>query len=767
MLEKLVAIKSIGRFRDYGAAGNVTFSKITLIYAENGRGKTTLCAILRSLQSGEAYFIAERKTLAATIPPYAHIRLGGADYRFVNNAWTTTHPDILVFDPVFVNENVHSGDYVDHEHKKNLYRVIVGTTGVQLARQIEDLNDQIFNANTDIRVKKDAVTLPPGVTVDQYLAWQPGTNIDAEILQKTQDLAIRQAATARSGEIQAKGLLRDIQLPTLPADFADLLAKTLADVASDAETRVRQQVAQHQMGPQGESWLAQGLTYATMDGCPFCGQSIESSDIVAAYRSHFNEAYRDLKQEVSQLSRRIEAAIGTASVFAVQQAISENSALAEFWRQFVPIYLSDLSASDFPGKYATLHEQAQALITRKQNSPVDLVVPDTEFADALAEIAAIQSAAVTYNTAVQKANTQITAQKGASQSDSDSGVSVLKSDLARMEAIRQRFDTDVDKACRNYTDAVAAKRGLEEQKEAKRQELDRHCESLLTDYQQSINDYLDQFNAGFRIANSRHLYTGGTPSSHFQIEINNTTIDLGDQRTPPGTPCFKTALSAGDRSALALALFLAALKQDPQIAQRIVVFDDPFTSLDRFRRTCTQQLIQRLSDSAKQVVVLSHDPFFLKLLADECPARATIIKPLQISKIGDGSAITEWDIDAAVQSTYMKDYAALLAFYMDRTGDPRGVARTIRPFLEGMLRGHFPGQFAANEWLGDFIGRIRSAGSSSGLQHAKANLTELDAINGYSKKYHHEQNANADSEPINDDELHGYVKRTLRLVGGC
>ena len=62
-----------------------------------------------------------------------------------------------------------------------------------------------------------------------------------------------------------------------------------------------------------------------------------------------------------------------------------------------------------------------------------------------------------------------------------------------------------------------------------------------------------------------------------------------------------------------LAFFLAVLKQDQQIAQKIIVLDDPFTSLDRFRRTCTQQLIQGLSDSAQQVLVLSHDPFFLKL----------------------------------------------------------------------------------------------------------------------------------------------------------
>jgi len=76
-----------------------------------------------------------------------HIRLNNTDYKFDGNAWTNSHPDILIFDSVFVNENVYSGDYVEHEHKKNLYRVIVGAQGVQFATKIEELDGQIRDVN--------------------------------------------------------------------------------------------------------------------------------------------------------------------------------------------------------------------------------------------------------------------------------------------------------------------------------------------------------------------------------------------------------------------------------------------------------------------------------------------------------------------------------------------------------------------------------------------------------------------------------------------
>ena len=53
MLRKLISIRNVGRFLNYGAGGDVDFRRSNLIFAENGRGKTTLCAILRSLQTGD------------------------------------------------------------------------------------------------------------------------------------------------------------------------------------------------------------------------------------------------------------------------------------------------------------------------------------------------------------------------------------------------------------------------------------------------------------------------------------------------------------------------------------------------------------------------------------------------------------------------------------------------------------------------------------------------------------------------------------------
>ena len=699
--------------------------------------------------------------MGASDATFVYLRLNNANYQFTNGAWTVTHPDILIFDSLFVNENVYSGDYVEHEHKKNLYRVIVGTEGVRLAREIEDLDRQIRDANADLRTKRDALSrhVPTGLTVEAYLEWQPVADIEEQIRRKTEELDARQRAAAKANEIQAKALFVKVQLPSMPSDFATVLAKQLTDIVSDAEAKVRQQIAQHQMGPEGEPWLSQGLGYVKDDRCPFCGQGMQANELIAAYRSHFSAAYKDLKQEVARLTQRVNNAIGEAALGTAGQAIAGNAALVEFWRQFTAVELPDISFPNIQQKYATLREKCLALARRKQDSPTEAITPDAEFSVALAEVEALVQCVASYNAAVDTANARVNEQKAAASSPSD--LPALMNELAQLQARKKRFEKEVDAACQTYKDALGAKTGLEQRKETVRRRLDEHCHNILRTYEQSINEYLDQFNAGFRITNTRHRYTGGTPSSDYQIEINSTALDLGDARTPAGTPCFKTALSSGDRSALALAFFLAVLKQDTDIGRKIVVFDDPFTSMDCFRRTWTEQGIRRVLQSAQQVIVFSHEAGFLKGIRMGVPDGE--VKTLQMRPAGqDNTVITEWDMEAATRSAYECHFRTLLVYRDTRNGAPLDVAKAIRPFLEELYRVRFPIIFLPSDSLGDFVVKARQAVAGGTLQLGQSELNELEAINQYARQFQHGQ-----SPSISENELHGFVRRTLKLAGGC
>jgi hypothetical protein len=90
------------------------------------------------------------------------------------------------------------------------------------------------------------------------------------------------------------------------------------------------------------------------------------------------------------------------------------------------------------------------------------------------------------------------------------------------------------------------------------------------------------------------------------------------------------------------------------------------------------------------------------------------------------------------------------------------VIQRIRPVLEASCRTLYPAQFGEQEMMGSIVGKIRDAGAAHPLHPI---VGDLDELNMYCRRYHHGENPNAATEPIDDAELQGYVKRTMKLVG--
>jgi len=119
MINRLQLLRNVGQFDSVSSAANIPLTRLTLIYSENGRGKTTLAAVLRSLATGDALPITERRRLAAQHPPHVILDCCGGPPPaiFDNNAWNRTLADLVVFDDVFIDQNVCSGLTVQAHHR--------------------------------------------------------------------------------------------------------------------------------------------------------------------------------------------------------------------------------------------------------------------------------------------------------------------------------------------------------------------------------------------------------------------------------------------------------------------------------------------------------------------------------------------------------------------------------------------------------------------------------------------------------------------------
>ena len=142
-IERFIRLNNVGRFRRSSSNGDVSFRRYTLFYGENGRGKTTLCAVLRSLKTGDSALVQGRRTLGSAEAPAIEIRHLTGNLSFGPRGWSRTLPEIAVFDSTFVSQNVHSGDAIEPDHKRNLHKVIIGVEGVELATKIERSEDVV------------------------------------------------------------------------------------------------------------------------------------------------------------------------------------------------------------------------------------------------------------------------------------------------------------------------------------------------------------------------------------------------------------------------------------------------------------------------------------------------------------------------------------------------------------------------------------------------------------------------------------------------
>ena len=756
-LGKIISIKNIGRFLNAAASGDVTFKHNTLVFAPNGRGKTTLCAILRSLKHGEPAYITGRRSLGSPDQPEVRFLLDNNPVNFNNGAWSATLSELAFFDATYVTENVHSGEAVDTDQRRNLYRVIIGSDGVAFARRLDNLDAQIRQKNPGIREARAIVQrhIPQGIGFYEFIGFPEDASIDDKIAVKEREAE----AVGRADQIQQRPPLQRIVLPLFLSDFTDLLAKTLDDVAADAERQVSEHIRAHEMGERGEPWLSEGLRYIHDERCPFCAQNLTDVDLIDAYKAFFSEAYHRLRDEVFGVATDLESDFSDREIAAIERVLHQNGADVEYWQQYCTFDAPALGGNVYITAAITgLRQAGLTLLHRKQAAPLEALRPDEAFTQASETFGRMQAAVTAYNDAVDAANAVINAKK---QETDAANLQAVQAELVRLGVVKARHTEEIRQACLAYQNLVAEKDDLDGQKTEARKQLDRHMAGVIEHFGQSINRNLDRFHADFRISTPTHSYQGGTASSSYRILINEVAVDLGNPCTPLDRPSFKNTLSAGDRSTLALALFFAKIERDPQRANRIIILDDPFNSQDAFRQSQTVQQIRRLGADCAQVVVLSHNQNFLKMLWDRLPPAER--KTLQLGRVGEkNTTISEWDIEEAVKWRYRADVEALQRFYSDNEGNPRDVVQKIRPVLEGYCRNLYPSQFTDQDRLGDIIAKIREAAEDHPLHEI---LVHLDDLNAYTSRYHHGENPNAATEPIDDGELCNSVKRTLTLVG--
>lgn len=764
MINRLQLIRNIGQFDSMNGAANIALSRLTLVYAENGRGKTTLGAILRSLGTNDPVPIVERTRFGAANPPHVVLDCTGGPpaAMFQNGTWNRSLDRIAVFDDQFVDQNVYSGLVVGADHRQRLHELILGAQGIALNRRLQDLVAAIEAHNGELRARGNAIPAAErgGLSVDEFCNLPARPDIDAAIQEAERSLA----AVREHDPVRTTGEFAPIELPDFDiAAIEAVLQRDLPALGTDAAARVQSHL--ERLGAGGEAWVAEGMQHlpardgAGIDACPFCAQGLGGSEVMAHYRAYFSTGYEELKRAVTEAGANNTRTHGGDVPAAFERAVRVAVERRLFWSRFCDVPDVGVDTAAVVREWRDAREAVTAALSAKQAAPLDRAALLPEARAAIAAYRAHRTTITELSRHLQGANSSIRVVKERAAAGNPAA---LAADVARLKAVKTRHTAPTSALCEAYLEEKAAKAATEAQRDQARAALDQYRTGVFPAYQTAINLYLRRFNAGFRLDSMTSANTRGGSACTYSVVINNTSVPIGATTGAPGTPSFRNTLSAGDRNTLALAFFFASLDQDPALATKVVVIDDPMTSLDEHRSLTTVQEVRNLAQRAQQVIVLSHSKAFLCAIWQHANRQACT--PLVVVESPQGSTITGWVIGDDCVTEYDRQHQRLREFQPGNAARSRLVAQDLRHVLEGFLRRCCPEHFLPGEVLGDLRRKIRDRPVGAPAILSAEAVAELDAICEYANRFHHNTNPAWETETVNETELRGWVRRVLDFV---
>lgn len=163
MLDKLIYIKGIGKFRDYTSVSprwNGVLSKVTAIYADNGSGKTTFTQILKSLNVDyDCMQLQKRKTFDYDGDSMISFLSNGKAINYKNGKWNKKSVCVEVFDTFYAEDNVYVITVGTTKNSSDDLRVIIGNDSLEIYDKINELKRERkkqsnFRHNLKLKIKR-------------------------------------------------------------------------------------------------------------------------------------------------------------------------------------------------------------------------------------------------------------------------------------------------------------------------------------------------------------------------------------------------------------------------------------------------------------------------------------------------------------------------------------------------------------------------------------------------------------------------------------
>jgi wobble nucleotide-excising tRNase len=288
--------------------------------------------------------------------------------------------------------------------------------------------------------------------------------------------------------------------------------------------------------------------------------------------------------------------------------------------------------------------------------------------------------------------------------------------------------------CENYLKAQKDSKILSIEKTKLWDEYLLYANGLSTSMLADINSVLNACNCDFTV--QKFSFKGNQRQDLLALSLSGNEISNDGDDTEM---TIKNCLSDSDKWILALAFFLATVKNDTTI--KIVVMDDPVSSFDSDRKRIILTEIKRIiSATDKQLILLTHEKGFYQLLhAENAGDTSSAFIRISLDAQGSNFSVCNPHEDAEFMSDYncwvtdMKN--AGLSQELNTVKNAHGC---IRKVIEHVLKVKYPLELTKEiNTVGDMVTKLEEPG---GPYATTSKRTEINSV--LTNLTHHDNSAN-------------------------
>lgn len=626
------------------------FGTLNIFFGENWSWKSTICEVFKSIcwhndeqLEWSPYVSCEImheeeiiNTNPGTWESFKSYTQEAKKYTLESNSWNETidPSSMLFFDVDYIHKNIHTHwdrSNTQWSHSQNAWKLII-----ELDENANSLREAINNASELIKTfensHKELLKYEPTAEdislYDAYkdLSDEEKTQKHLEIVAKTKEYADKKThlTDLKSNANNISQIPFDnttfsvFKIPTLEEInelfIRKLPAKSIQNVSEDIKSHFEKHKVFLSKDDNYKKIINQDDTH-----CPLCSQSLDSvKDVVNYYLEVFDTTYENEKNKHKydigvwiEYFKQVETIWKDLSVVLSAMFDGFENLLKKYWIEWIynlekkNEIIGEINAINIPSELGQIIEKMNTIWSYQEKTNLDeinsLWTPINSF---IVQASKVLDTIKKYQ---QESNTNIEAFK-----NRYSDIQQIDNELAQIDVELKKLNQENDFFLKNIIKVIFDLKNiqweyalLKKDKKDKDDALTKYLEEKIPEsVTNNMITILDKFNLSFVLEHVRPSARAGNYTFWFKVKDKN-----GNYRD------LKKWLSEGERQIISLAFFFSVLENITDKDKKILVLDDPITSLDAPNLKILADMIIEQVPKYCQVMLFTHHPLFHKYIS--------------------------------------------------------------------------------------------------------------------------------------------------------